>query len=242
MLFGGRLRSMDWEARMVGDSADLRMLAESFTAPGLTIAEHASQFFLGGTEFASLTDAGSVRERAREIVASISGASRIFLGATGPIEVDLVVQLDGGMRHMTLFPEPDVVTVRDLMVSLVLTREDGTVDRRLAADPIVAAVSKARESEAVRKVLRLFDRNTLVWTDLTVIAEVIQADGFRLDKKMLGRLTGSANHPDVAGDLARHGAPNWKPPSVESRISLQEARVFIDQSIRDWLRSSHPAE
>ncbi len=232
---------MAWEVRITGDDADLRMLAQVFTGPGLAIKERGTEFCLSGTDFDQLGDVGAVRDKAREVISSVSGASRLFLGAKEPVEVDNVVRVDTeGRRHQTIFAEPAVLAIRALPVSLSVTRADGTVERHLPADPIVEASRKASESEAVRKVLRMRDRDELVWIDLTVIAEVIEAEGFKFtkrDKDDLGRLTGSANHPDVAGDLARHGAPKWDPPPEHKRMKLEEGREFIDRIIRDWLSS-----
>lgn len=217
------------------------MLVEAFGGPEREIVERGSEVFLGGTDFDHLDDAVAVRDTAREVISSVSGASRLFLGAKKPVEVDHVVRVDEeGRRHLTIFPEPAVLTLRVPPVSLSVTRADGTVERHLPGDPVVAAAHKASESKAVRKVLRLRDRDELVWIDLTVIAEVIQADGFKLskgDQDDLDRLTGSANHPEVVGDLARHGAPSWDPPPEHKRMKLHEARAFMDRIIRDWLAS-----
>lgn len=230
---------MDWETRITGDDADLRMLAQAFTGPDVTIAERGSEFFLGGTDFASLTDARTVRDKAREILVSISGAAKLRLGGSKPVEVDHVVQLDGGKRHLTIFPEPAVLTLRAMPVTLAVTRADGTVERHLPADPIVEDLRKAAQSEAVRKVLRLWSAPELQWTDLTRILEVIEKDGgpVNASEHELSSLTGSANHPEVSGDSARHGATNRKPPPEHKRLKLHQARELMDRIIRDWLAS-----
>jgi len=232
---------MAWEVKITGAPSDLRLLAEAFGNPERTIVERESEFFLGGTDFDHLDDAVAVRDKAREVISSVSGASRLFLGAKRPLEVDQVVRVDEeGRRHPTVFPGPAVLTLCVPPISLSVTRADGTVERHLPADPVVAAAHRASGSEAVRKVLRLRDRDELVWVNLTVIAEVIQADGFKLsrpDQDDLNRLTSSANHPEVAGDLALHGAPSWDPPPEHKRMKLREARALIDRIIRDWLAS-----
>lgn len=237
----GRLDGrMDWETRITGDDTDLRMLAQAFNGPDVTITERGSEFFLGGTEFASLTDARSVRDKAREILASVSGASKLRLGSSKPVELDHVVQLDGGKRHLTIFPEPAVLTLRAVPPTLTVTRVDGTVERHLPADPVVDDLRKAAQSEAVRKVLRLRNAPDLQLRDLANILEIIQADRFPLtkaEKDDAGRVTGSANHPDVAGDLARHAAPKWDAPPEEKRVELHEARELVDRIIRRWLAS-----
>lgn len=232
---------MAWQVGLRGDHSDLRMLAEALVGPDLSIVEHEAAFFLGGEGLDSQGDASSVREKALELIASISGASRVYLGSRRSVEFDCVVYVDeAGGRSMTVFPSPAVVEIRAVPPTVSVARSDGTVERHLPADPVKGASDSAAKSEAVRKVLRLRDRPELVWIDLTVIAEVIQADGFKLSKGEeddLRRLTGSANHPEVAGDLARHGAPNWDPPPEHRRMKLHEARAYIDRLIRRWLAS-----
>jgi hypothetical protein len=231
---------MNWETRITGHDADLRMLAQAFTGPSVTIAERGSEFFLGGTDFAPFTDARTVRDKAREILASVSGASKLRLGSSKPVEVDHVVQLDGEKRHLTIFPEPVVLTLRALPVTLAVTRADGTVERHLPADPVVEDLRKAAQCEAVRRVLRLRNLPDIQMRDLANILEIIQADSFPLtkaEKDDAGRVTGSANHPEVAGDLARHAAPKWDAPPEEKRVELHEARELVDRIIRRWLAS-----
>jgi len=64
---------MDWEVRIMGDPADLSMLAQACVGPDVAIIEHGSEFFLGSSAFEHLTDAGSVRDKAREIITSVGG-------------------------------------------------------------------------------------------------------------------------------------------------------------------------
>ena len=230
---------MTWEVRIRGNPADLRMLAEAFTGSERAIVERGAEYFLGGTCFDAFTDPATVRNKAREVISSISGASRLFLGSRAALEPDRVERVDGeGHRHISVFLEDALVVTDAPPVSIVITHADGTVERRLPADPIVATASRASESEAVRRVLRLRDRDQLVWGDLTVIAEVIQADEFKLsarDEGILDRLTGCANSLDVVGDLARHGYRRKKPLPEHKRMTLDEARQFIDRIIRQWL-------
>ncbi len=235
---------MTWEVRIKGPPSDLRMLAEAFTGSERNIVERGAEYFLGGTYFDAFTDPATVRDKARELISSISGASRLFLRSRAALEPDRVERVDAkGHRHIAVFLEDALVVTDAPPVSIVITHADGTVERRLPADPIVAASSRASESEAVRRVLRLRDRDELVWGDLTVIAEVIQADKFKLserDEGILDRLTGCANSPDVVGDLARHGYRNKKPLPERKRMTLEDARAFIDRIICQWLASKQP--
>lgn len=227
---------MAWEVEILGDPADLRTLAES---PELSLTEGEAGFVMRCAIFEALTEAGAVREKAREIVASLSGAARLFLGTQHDIEVGKVTRIDGERRSIFAFMEVSTLRLRGHPPTLVVTGPDGTAVRSLPAAPVADAVNKASQSEAVQKVLRLRRAGDLQWVDITRILEVIQGDGgpINASENELDSLTGSANHPAVAGDLARHGATNRDPPPERKRMTLRQARSLIDRIIRDWLAS-----
>lgn len=232
---------MQWEVQIRGDHTDVRMLAESFTGPDVTIIQRGAEFFLGGTDLASCSDAQGAQDRARELLTLISGAARLRLGSTNSLEVDHVIQVDGTKRHLTVLPAPAVLNLRGLPPTLEIRRADGSVvERHLPADPVVEDLRKAAHNDAVRRVLRLRTLPDLQLRDLSNILEIIQRDRFPLtnaEKEAADRVDGSANHPDSAGDLARHAAPKWDAPPEEKRVELPEACEIVDRIIRRWLAS-----
>lgn len=227
-----------WEVRIKGDESQLRMLAEAFLGPEWTVTRRGSEFFLAGVALDGLADARAVRTKAGARIASISGASMLYMGSSRPLELDHVVHLgEGGRRDLTIFPDPVLVHVSVPPVSLAVTRADGSVEVCLPADPVLEATLKADHSHAVEEVLRLRGALDLLWTDLYRILEVIQADGRPLSatKAEVNCFKHTANSKRAAGDLARHGSEETEPP--RNPMKLQEARQFIDRIIRDWLTS-----
>jgi hypothetical protein len=186
-----------------------------------------------GTALDALTDARTVRAKASARIASVAGASMLYLSSPLPLEVDHVAQLDGGKRQLTIFPEPLVAHVSMLPPSLSVTRADRSVAVGLPAGPVVEAALKADRSKAVEEVLRLRSAPDLLWPDLYRILEVIQEDGgpIRASKAEVTRFKRTANSKSASGDLARHGRERTDPPS--SPMKVHEAREFIDRIIRD---------
>jgi hypothetical protein len=83
------------------------------------------------------------------------------------------------------------------------------------------------------------------WVDLYKIYEIIKvavgggreglcATGWT-DKSTLSAFTGSADRPDVSGDLARHARMSGGPP--KQIMDLAEARMYIRRLAHAWLRS-----
>jgi hypothetical protein len=227
-----------WEVTINGDESQLRLLAEAFVGPEWTVTQRGSEFFLTGIALDALTDARTVRAKAKARIASISGASMLYLGSPKPLEVGDVVEVDhNGSRCLTWTPDPVVAHFSVLPASLSFTHADGSVVVCRPAAPVVQAALKADRSDAVEEVLRLRSAPDLLWTDLYRILEVIQADGgpISASKAEVSRFKHTANSKRAAGDLARHGSEETEPP--RNPMKLHEAREFIDRIIRDWLAS-----
>jgi len=233
---------MNWEVKVIGDLVDLRMLVEALVDPCLAIVERDSEFFLRSSELDTLQDPEPVRERAHEMMAFLSGASKLLLGSTRIFGVDHVVQVDDrGARHRTLVPGTSHLELRGLAPTLVFTHAEGTVERRLPASPVSDAARKARESGAVEKVLRLWGATELLWPDLYRIFEVIEDDSDSkgiirwASKKQIERFTRTANSVAAAGDISRHGKERTFPPP--DPMTLAEGHGFIEGIIWAWLSS-----
>lgn len=95
--------------------------------------------------------------------------------------------------------------------------------------------------ENVAKVLRLWERNRLSWTDLYRIYEVIEHDisenyimskgwASKSDIKLFRR---TANSVAVAGDEARHGKKTGEPP--KNPMAKKEGRELIKKIISEWM-------
>ncbi len=112
------------------------------------------------------------------------------------------------------------------------------IERHLPADRVVEDILKAERHESVAMALRLWSLPDAQLRDPSNILEIIQRDGFRLtkqEKAAAGRVDGSANHPDSAGDTARHAAPPWDAPDEENRVNILEARGLVRPILLRWL-------
>lgn len=128
---------MAWQVQLVGDSADLRMLAEALSDPSLSISEKNGEFVLSFSDFASMIDAGKVRARANELVTSLSGLARLVLGSHRPLGVGAVTSVNAaGSKHIYVSPEPAKSRNRAFPVGMTIGRADGTVEVHMPGDPI----------------------------------------------------------------------------------------------------------
>ena len=64
---------MHWDVQLIGDSADLSMLADRFTNPDLRVERRDQEFVISATAFEGLASEGEVRDRAKDIVVALSG-------------------------------------------------------------------------------------------------------------------------------------------------------------------------
>lgn len=231
---------MAWEVQLVGDTTDLRMLADSFAGDDLAVEAREAEFVLIAAEFEGLSSAGEVRDRAAELARNFSGATRLLLGSHRAITVGGVYRIreDGG-RDITVFPDAATVRVRALPATVKVTNADGSVEVNRPADPIVELVQTAVKDPAVRKALRLRDVANLDWPDLYRIFDVIEAHAGAVakhgwaSKADIKRFKHSANSVAVAGDSARHGHESTEPPAKP--MSISDARRFVDGLLRQWL-------
>ena len=117
------------------------------------------------------------------------------------------------------------------------------VQAKPPADPKPIWLILALSDTAVSKALRLFGKTTNDhdWVGLYRIFEVIKDDvGTQLmyakgwaTKAAITNFTRTANHPDAAGDDARHGATNDQPPT--NPMALSDARSLIELLLHRWL-------
>jgi hypothetical protein len=244
---------MHWEVQLTGDNADLQMLAEAFTSPDCRIEIRTEESVISSTDFDPLVSAGEVREMAKEIARALSGSSRLVLGSRRQLEVGAVYQVrDDGKRNITVFPEPGVLHLRGMPVTLSVTRSDGQVEVNRPADPITEWLPLIQRDPLVAKALRLRDEHSLNWVELYRIYEVIESDvgssqmiklGW-ITKARLKQFTHTANSVAAAGDASRHGRERTAPPPTP--LPLREGRALIDVLLLAWLtwkvsqRSGHP--
>ncbi len=232
---------MHWEVQLTGDTTDLRMLAPAFASGEVEVAQCAAEYVLWASEFKALDSAGAVGSRAIEIVSTLSGSARLALGARTSIGVGAVYRVrPDGERDITVFPEPAVIHLRALPVTVVHTRPDGTAEVQGPADAISRWLPVASKDPNIAWALRLRNVGTLDWVDLYRLYGVIEGDmGARIyelgwaSRNELERFARTANSVSAAGDRARHGKERTSPP--RKPMDLSAARELVDRLMRAWL-------
>jgi hypothetical protein len=237
---------MNWEVGVTGPENVVAELAHAFRcAPDLRLEHAESGWVLQGSRFDPLPNAQAVHAEAALVVRTLSGVTRLCLGAEAALSVGVVwgVKPDGS-RSPTIFPPAAEAGALANAVSLTLTHADGTVEELRPSDPAPAWLRAALASPDLVKALRLRDAGRLSWSVLPNILEVIQkgTNGKKSKgwptKREISRFTGTAGSPDVVGDEARHGVQHHPPP--EKTMSLAEARLFIDRMLVLWLENTQP--
>jgi hypothetical protein len=235
---------MKWEVSIVGDARDLRQLSHSFQGDGTEVAETPTGWVLRAKELDGLPDYSKVRQRATEILRAISGAARLLLGSETALRAGALIEhRDDGTTNTVLSVDSAVVRVRGSLVSLIVTRADGTVEQHHPAEPAPAWVRLAAVDELVARALRLRDQGALEWVDLYRLFEVMESDTSVSEMVHQGWTTEravdlfkrTANSQRAIGDKARHGKDRHAPPATP--MSLGAARSLIDGVLKHWLRS-----
>jgi hypothetical protein len=240
---------MGWQVQLVGDPADLRMLADALCDPPVTVSEENGEFLLRCAHFDGLTDAHDVGARAGEIVTALSGLSRLELGSDRRIRVGSVMMVSpDGRRHTYLLPEPGELRLRGLPIGIEIRRADGAVETHRPGDPVRELIPMATKDPTAAKALRLRDVDRLGWVELYRLYEVIEADaggppniiqrGWARGGE-LRRFTHTANSVSAAGDEARHGRERTQPPG--DPMTLSEAKELVDRILKGWLRTKAEA-
>jgi hypothetical protein len=218
------------------------MLADSMSGQSTSITMEADKFILRSNAFDILDVPRTVAEKAKEILAALSGATRLILGGHTSMSVSGICRVrDDGGRDIFLIAEPGTFQMRGFTPTMVVTKSDGTEEIHRPADGIPSWLALATTNDAVAKALRLYDEDSLGWVELYRLYEVIESDighstilanrwasdaNIRLFKH-------TANSVAATGDQARHGKETSTPPAKP--LTLSEARTLVDALLRAWL-------
>ena len=231
-----------WEIVLAGDDADLRSLSDSFADSDPAILERDGKYLFRWSVLDGLSDATQVKAAADKQIAWLSGGASLTLGAIEPIKVAQVILVsDDGSRNIHVFPDPVVWTFRTSVPTIQIKRADGTEEIHRPADPVKAWLAAAESSDNVARVLRLSEGREHDWVELYRMLEIVEASAGRnritdagwATKGQLERFRRTANSPQAAGDAARHGHQQKKPPPKP--MTLNEARELIRRVARQWL-------
>jgi hypothetical protein len=229
---------MSWEVQLIGESANLKMLSDSFTDPQLRMFNHDNDVMITSDNWDALLTAEEVREAADRAAAAISGASFLILGMTTPLKAGSVHKVEeDGTRHITMFCNSGEFRVRTFPVTITA----GGVTH-YPADPVSEYYEVASKIPAVERALSLRCMDRPDWVRLYILYEIVQDDVGDLmhtagwvSKAEIKRFTHTANSPSVTGSKSRHGVERTPPP--KNPMSIPDALKLIDSLLHNWIKS-----
>jgi hypothetical protein len=232
-----------WQVELTGHQFDLEDLPRWFTVPELRVVEQEGHFLLEAEQFDDLHESAAVHSAARELLPRINGVAKLKIGSFRDVAVGAaVIELDEeGLE-------------RQHVVLLV-----GTVEARAKASGVLLKVGQdelsapapgsldtdqwLRAAEAdpeAQEALGILGGRPHDWVNLYKVYEIvrsradIKSSGWASDNE-LTRFTRTANHPEAAGEGARHGRMSSDPPPTP--MSLSEADAFVGRIVMAWLSS-----
>jgi len=231
-----------WLVEIVGDRADLDMLARSMSGTDPSVTDEGGKFVLGSEAFSKLADARAVSETARAMLSVLSGLVRLTLQGRSSFDVGSIYRLhDDRRRDPIVVVKTEHLEIRSYPPIVIQQRSDGTRVGRSRADDVAGLFGAAGRNLAMSKAMRLRNQANLGWVELYRLLEVVAteipladmaANGWTT-KAELKRFQHTANSVAAAGDLARHGAETTRPPA--SPMSLAEAQGLVDKILRHWM-------
>jgi hypothetical protein len=226
---------MKWHVVVEGPGAVLHELAIVVSDSDIRLAAQRGRVILSASRLDSMDDVGNVRREAERIVAVMSGFARLLLRSTESLRVLDVVdaQANGDSERVSATasegPAPD---------------EGRPAGARVPwpQSTLFQSLRLALESPTMAEALRLRDADSLDWTVVTRICEVIEesAGGRSAVVRLSGvpsgviwqlrdRTTVGANAHNV-GERAR--------AHVRARpLTLSEAASVLDRLLVTWLSS-----
>ncbi len=226
---------------MIGDEADLGDLVSAFAEGEIRVLKTEDGYFVTSSQFDSIPDPNNARDLAETMMAIVSGARRVGLNGTEPVEVGNGLQIDAdGRKHYTLFADPGTIRLRGVPATLgALLTNEATEDIEV---PVREWALVALREAAVAKVFRINASPPLDWFDLYRILEivgddigdvkVIEARGW-MPRGSVDLFRWTANSSEVLGLDARHGVQHHDSPP--NPMPLGQARTLIRILTWHWL-------
>lgn len=233
-----------WIVTLKGDEHDLRELSQVLKDGAIRIIGKDGSYTLETDAFLITDTANDIRRKAKDALNTISGVAYVLLDARCPIELGGIAQLQDDGKRIVHVGAKQKITFRDSL-SITVRDAEGEIVREIRpAGPALKWLEVADQHECVRRVLRVLAAPDLLWGKLNNVYEIIK-DDVGGDKKIanlewstmqtLKRFRRTANHPESAGDDARHGVSKKQPPANPMPIS--EARNMIKMLVHCWIAS-----
>jgi hypothetical protein len=223
---------------------DLALLAEALDEPPTTVAEVDGEYRLSHEPLNEIEDAAAARAELERMAVRLQALARLRWGRDmGDIRASVLVGLDqDGHRTQYIAAGPVNVRVRVLPVRMMVTGSDGEVISP-SPDPMPGELQLALDDDSVDEALYFLQRPAPSWSELYKVYEVVRDDVKRkriisngwATHRELRRLTGTANHPALAGRDARHARQST--PPMTDPMSLADAQELVGRIVRAWIAS-----
>jgi hypothetical protein len=232
-----------WQVELTGHQFDLEDLPRWFTAPELRVVEQDGRFLLEAERFDDLHESAAVHAAAYELLPRIIGVAKLKNGSFRDVAVGSAIrELDEEGRersHLVLLAGTAELRAKASGV-LVKVGEDelsAPAPGSLDTDQWLRA---AKADPEAQEVLDILGGRPHDWVNLYKVYEIVRSradvksSGWASDNE-LTRFTRTANHPDAAGQGARHGRMSAYPPPKP--MSLSEADALVGRIVIAWLGS-----
>ena len=233
---------MDWRVKLKGDEFDLTQLADSMAESEPAITRQNDDFVLTSKALNAMEDVGAAWKMADELCVHLSGVATLVLSSRKQITASSLALVAPDGTQTAHVRASSTVRLRSIATITLTVGDSDPVSIRQADE--VAGFLGLAAYENVAKVFRLLARHPTSWSDLYKIYELIKEDlGSDSDliatgwttKARLDLFRRTANHPDAAGDDARHGTSNAATPSEP--MTLSEGSSYIRSILHPWLAS-----
>jgi len=232
-----------WLVRLQGERFDLDDLPPLVCSPEHTVIEEDGSYYLKSSDFDSLRSADEVRERALAIVEMLNGAMKLHVpDFRGVNEAGVTLIEEDGRRHHYVYLESSITLRSKVSANITATGSDGTPQVAPPPSNVESCIGLAKTDKAVADALHFFRDST--WTSLYKVYEIIREDvvdeksiignGWAT-KQALSRFRQTAQSKAAVGDLARHAASGFTPPSQP--MAIEEAQTLVRVIILGWLSS-----
>jgi hypothetical protein len=208
-----------------------------------TVIEEDGSYYLKSSDFDSLGSADEVRERARAIIEMLNGAMKLYTPSfRGIYEAGVTLIEEDGRRRHYVYLEASITLRSKVSANPTVTTSNGAREIAPPLTNVESWISLAKTDKAVADALHFFRDNT--WISLYKVYEIISEDvggeeaiirnGWATERR-LNRFRQTAQSKAALGDLARHAASRFKPPSRP--MTIQEAGSLLRGVILSWLSS-----
>jgi len=233
----------EWWVNLQGDDFDLAQLSALLKDPIRRVRQEEGRYFLTADRLNNLENADEVRAAAKAITASFNGLVRLQFNSRTRISVGNMEERieNGETKNLYVMPESTSLWMREGAVGVVIT--EGGTDKTAPQqeNPFATWLSLAETDQKIAQVLEMYGNASPSepWKDLYPIFEIIRADvggedglvskGW-INITQISRFRHTANHPEAAGEGARHGVSTYDPP--KNPMTIAEAGVFIKSLLR----------